>query len=175
MPRLGESVVGYPRGYGWCQCGCLAMTKRLESGSYDKYVADHDSLSAVRETKRLSALIEQTSQSQRLGNPKTQVQPNARGRQFETLGSVSALAPGHAAGAKPKDTGKRQDDRLVNMYADLNSANLQMQSRLECLENEVSFAIKYVKAFWRDNPDASQALVIRLESALTVVRVQDKT
>ena len=83
------------------------------------------------------------------------------------------MVPGPAVERKTKDTGRRQDDRLVNMYADLNTTHIQMQSRLDCLENEVAFAIKYLKAFWQDNPAASRTLVTRLESALVAVRVKD--
>lgn len=153
------------------------MTNRLENGRYDKYLGDHDSLATVRETKRLSALIESSAPSVvaiRHSRDSASVPVGGRWGQPGTSTTIRTLAAGHAVGTKTKDTGRRQDDRLVSMYADLNSAHVQMQSRLDCLENEVAFAIKYLKAFWQDNPAASRTLVTRLESALVAVRVKDR-
>lgn len=190
------------------------MTNRLESGSYDKYVSDHDTLSTIYETKRLSALIEQNASSEfdrrqtgnsvrtdvgghqiRTTTPRRETRHNPvlaelveahvqqnkaiQHAQPEPIGVLqtfpSLLTRERAVGTNTEDNGKRQDDRLVEMYADLNSANLQLQSRLDCLENELSFAVKFIKTFWKGNPDASRTLTTRLESALAVVKVRQKT
>ena len=175
MPEIGEVLVGYPRGYGRCQCGCRALTDRLPGGSYDKYVADHDSLLTVREVSAISALIAlKAPPIVEGGSVVHTVAIDALTHQLGKLAPRTTVAPRHTVEHIAKDTGKRQDDRLVNMYADLNMANLHMQSRLDCLHAEVSFAIKYVEAFWRDNPAASKALIARLKSALATVEVQKK-
>ena len=172
IPRLGERTAEFQHGYGRCQCGCGGLVEALDTaGRYRRFIADHDAIAVRRRAVTADAPA----------SPETRRQhPQGATHDRRAATAMEAEAPDDLAGSdilvgrytsrRANELGRRETDRLVDLFADQTLALQQLQVKLGILQSEVEFAIRYVKAFCHDDHRIGDALVSRLEAALQSVR-----
>lgn len=171
MPRWGERTAEYQQGYGRCQCGCGGLVEETDgAGLFVRFIQDHDAVAVSRRAGLES------------GEPPQQRRPFGSGaaldrRESEPQTSAGldtadnfAIQPGRYTRRRVHEPGRRETDRLVDMFAEQTHARQQLQVKLGILESEMEFAIKYIKMFCGDQHAVGDALVSRLEAALQAVR-----
>lgn len=163
IPRFGERTAEFQQGYGRCQCGCGGLvTVRDERGLYARYLPDHDAPAVSRR-----AGGERPVGAARDRRASVPFAPSDLDSQFSSLD----VLVGRYTTRRAQEPGRRESDRLVEMFADQAHARQQLEVKLGILQSEIEFAIKYVRAFCAENSHAAgEALVARLEAALASVR-----
>lgn len=164
IPRFGERTAEFQHGYGRCQCGCGGMV--LETGAtglYARFIEGHDAIAVSRRAGEPGRPPAGASRDRRAT---TGMQPLEPDSQFSNLDVFA----GRYSTRRTPEPGRRETDRLVDMFADQTHVRQQLEVKLGILQSEVEFAIKYVRVFCRDNHAAGDALVARLEAALAAVR-----
>ena len=175
IPRLGERTADFQHGYGRCQCGCGGLVDATDaSGLFVRFIQDHDAVAVSRRSglEDGARLVERRPlrSGAALDRRATEtVSPERQGAAHD-----AAILAGRYTSRRTPEPGRRETDRLVDMFADQTHARKQLQVKLAILESEVEFAVKYLRVFCSDQQAIGNALISRLEAALLAVR-QDVT
>lgn len=171
VPRPGERTADFQHGYGRCQCGCGGLVDGTDaSGLFVRFIRDHDAVAVSRRgsledgARRVDGrpFLSGAALDRRATEPMTPARQGA-------VPHAGILA-GRYTSRRTPEPGRRETDRLVDMFADQTHARQQLQVKLGILESEVEFAIKYLRVFCSAQKEVGDALITRLETALRTVR-----
>jgi hypothetical protein len=171
IPRLGERTAEFQQGYGRCQCGCGGWVDTTDgSGLFMRFIPEHDAVAVSRRggLEDAARLVERRPFQSGAVLDRRATETVATDRYAAAPGA--GILAGRYTSRRTPEPGRRDTDRLVDMFADQTHARQQLQVKLGILESEVEFAIKYLKVFCSEQQALGDTLIARLEAALRAVR-----